>query len=111
MALPAGVVTAEVVTAEARLLSPRVLALGVVLGLLSSAVPYALELRALPTLSAATFGVLMSLEPAAAALAGWALLSQPLQVVQLVGLGVVVVASALASLPGQVTAAWARLLG
>ena len=68
LALPAGLVTAGT-----GLLEPRVLALGVVVGLLSSAVPYALELRALRHLPAATFGVLMSLEPAAAALAGWSL--------------------------------------
>lgn len=96
VALPAGALTAGT-----GLLSPGVLALGVAVGLLSSAVPYALELRALRTLPAATFGVLMSLEPAAAALAGWALLSQPLVTVQLVGLTVVVVASAAASLPGS----------
>ena len=77
------------------------LALGVVIGLLSSAVPYALELRALRHLPAATFGVLMSLEPAAAALAGWSLLGQPLRLVQVVGLAVVVVASALAAVPGR----------
>ncbi len=96
VALPAGALTAG-----PDLLSPGVLAVGVVVGLLSSAVPYALELRALRTLSAATFGVLMSLEPAAAALAGWVLLSQPLHGVQLVGLAVVVLASSVASLPGR----------
>ena len=95
LALPAGLVTAGT-----GLLEPRVLALGVVVGLLSSAVPYALELRALRHLPAATFGVLMSLEPAAAALAGWSLLGQPLHLVQVVGLAVVVIASALASVPG-----------
>ena len=96
VALPAGAATAGT-----GLLQPEVLALGLVVGLLSSAVPYALELRALRRLPAATFGVLMSLEPAAAALAGWAVLSQPLSAVQGAGLVVVVVASAVASLPGR----------
>ena len=45
-------------------------AVGVAVGMLSSAIPYSLELKALRSLSTATFGVLMSLEPAFAALAG-----------------------------------------
>jgi inner membrane transporter RhtA len=44
--------------------------------MLSSAIPYSLELNALRRLSTATFGVLMSLEPAAAALAGAIVLGQ-----------------------------------
>jgi inner membrane transporter RhtA len=95
LALPAAGLTAGV----GALLDPQVLALGLVVGLLCSAVPYALEMRALRSLRAATFGVLMSLEPAVAALAGFVLLHQPLAPLQVAGVAVVVGASALASVP------------
>ena len=52
------------------LLDPRVLALGAAVGLLSSVIPYSLELIALRTIPPRVFSILMSLEPAAAALAG-----------------------------------------
>src|SRR5688572_9820982 len=52
------------------LLEPEVLALGAAVGLLSSVIPYSLELNALRALRPSVFGILMSLEPAAAALAG-----------------------------------------
>ncbi|WP_246086590.1 EamA family transporter [Nocardioides humi] len=71
----------------------RVLVLGAAVGLLSSVVPYSAELAALRTLPAATFGVLMSLEPAAAALAGLAVVGEALAPVQWVAIGCVVVAS------------------
>jgi inner membrane transporter RhtA len=103
LALPAAGVTAG----AGALLDPQVLGLGVVVGLLCSAVPYALEMRALRSLRAATFGVLMSLEPAVAALAGFVLLHQPLAPLQVAGVAVVVGASALASLPGG----WGRPRG
>ena len=51
------------------LLRPEVLLLGVAIGLLSSVIPYSLELTALRRISPRVFGILMSLEPAAAALA------------------------------------------
>jgi len=57
-------------------------------------VPYSLELAALRRLAPHVFGVLLSLEPAIAALAGWVLLSQPLGPVGAVAVGVVVLASA-----------------
>ena len=62
--------------------------------LLASVVPYSLELAALRRLPPHVFGVLLSLEPAIAALAGWVLLSQPLGPVGAVAVGVVVLASA-----------------
>ena len=71
----------------------RVLLLGAAVGLLSSVVPYSAELAALRTLPAATFGVLMSLEPAAAALAGLAVVGESLAAVQWLAIGCVVVAS------------------
>src|SRR5262249_16661500 len=49
---------------------PHVLALGTLIGLLSSVIPYSCEITALRTIRPSVFGILMSLEPAAAALAG-----------------------------------------
>lgn len=76
------------------LLDPAVLAVGVGVGLLSSAIPYALELEALRRLPTAVFGVLMSLEPAVAALIGFVALSQDLTATEVVAIGLVVAASA-----------------
>jgi len=76
------------------LLSPAVLAVGLGVGLLSSAIPYALEFEALRRLPSAVFGVLMSLEPAVAATVGFVALSQDLAALELVAIALVVVASA-----------------
>lgn len=78
---------------ESGLGSPHVLLLGAAVGLLSSVVPYSCELIALRSLRAATFGILMSLEPAAAALAGILVLGELLSPVQWVAVICVVVAS------------------
>jgi inner membrane transporter RhtA len=75
------------------LVDQRVLLIGAAVGLLSSVVPYSAELVALRTLPAATFGVLMSLEPAAAALAGLVVVGEDLAAVQWVAIACVVVAS------------------
>jgi inner membrane transporter RhtA len=75
------------------LIEPAVPATGLAIGLLSSAFPYALELEALRTLSSAVFGVLMSLEPAVAALVGFLALSQDLSASEIVAVAMVVVAS------------------
>src|SRR5664280_1371274 len=80
------------------LLHPRVLAIGFAVAVLSSAVPYSLELTALRRLPASVFGVLMSLEPAMAALAGFVVLGESLRVRQLAAIGCVSVASAGATL-------------
>jgi inner membrane transporter RhtA len=82
-----------VVTAGSALLDPKVLLTGLLVGVLSSVVPYSLELAALRTMHPKVFGVLMSLEPAAAALAGFVLLGEVLGPVELVAIGCVVVAS------------------
>ena len=71
------------------------LAKGLGIAVLSSVLPYSLELLALRRLSAKVFGILLSLEPACAALAGLLVLGQRLGPVQLVGMGLVVAASAL----------------
>lgn len=75
------------------LLDPRILALGAAVGLLSSVVPYSCELVALRSLRPSVFSVLMSLEPAAAALAGIVVLGELLSATQWVALVCVVVAS------------------
>ena len=66
---------------------------GLGLALLSSVVPYSLELLALRRLSATVFGILLSLEPAVAALAGLVVLGQVLGGAQLAGMAMVVLAS------------------
>lgn len=90
----AAVAPAGIVTAGSTLLRPDVLAAGVGIAVLSSALPYSLELLALRRMPARTFGVLLSLEPAVAALAGFLLLDQVLGTAQLLGMGAVVAASA-----------------
>ncbi|MFY1584634.1 EamA family transporter [Micromonospora sp. WMMD734] len=79
--------------AGARLWHPGVLALGAGLALLASVLPYTLELLALRRLATSTFAVLMSLGPALAALAGWLILGQALHPVEVLAIGLVVVAS------------------
>jgi inner membrane transporter RhtA len=83
-----------IVQGGGELLAPAVLGVGFAVGVLSSAVPYVLELEALRRLPNAVFGVLMSLEPAVAALVGFLALSQDLSPVELVAIGLVVAASA-----------------
>lgn len=74
--------------------SAEVLARGFGAGLLSSAIPYALEIEALRRLPNAVFGVMMSLEPAVAALVGFVALGQGLEWIEAVAIGLVVAASA-----------------
>ena len=75
------------------LLDVRIVALGAAVGLLSSVIPYSLEITALRTIRPALFSVLMSLEPAAAALAGVVVLQEFLTPLQLLAMACVVVAS------------------
>jgi inner membrane transporter RhtA len=81
------------------LLGAEVLALGAAAALLSSVIPYSLETEALRRMPRNVFGVLMSLEPAVAALAGFLVLSQELGARELVAIGLVVAASAGATRP------------
>jgi len=76
------------------LLDPAVLAAGAAVGVLSTAIPYAFEMEALRRLPRAVFGVLMSLEPAVAAAIGFLALSQGLDAVEVLAIGLVVIASA-----------------
>src|SRR3954454_20560207 len=76
------------------LIDPGAAAVGAATAVLSSVIPYSLELEALRRIAVGTFGVLMSLEPAVAALIGLIALDQGLATVEVVGIGLVVVASA-----------------
>jgi inner membrane transporter RhtA len=76
------------------ILDPSILAVGLAVGVLSTAVPYVAEIEALRRLPQAVFGVMMSLEPAVAAAIGFFALSQDLAPVEVVAIGLVVVASA-----------------
>jgi inner membrane transporter RhtA len=82
-----------VAEAGATLLQPQWLALGACVALASSVIPYSLETEALRRLPARVFGVLMSLEPAVAALAGFVVLGQALGARDLVAMALVVAAS------------------
>lgn len=82
-----------VATAGTRLLEPRLLLLGALVGLLSSLIPYSFEMVALRTLPARVFGILMSLEPAVAALVAAILLREWLTPLQLLAVACVVAAS------------------
>ncbi len=75
------------------LLDPRILLLGAAVGLLSSVVPYSCELVALRSIRPAVFGILMSLEPAAAALAGLLVIDERLSPVQWLAIACVIAAS------------------
>ena len=79
-------------------LTPRLVAAGVGVALLSSAVPYTLEMIALKALPARTFGILMSLEPAVAALTGLIFLAEILTGAQWLAVVLVIAASAGAAL-------------
>jgi inner membrane transporter RhtA len=94
--LVATAVLAPVGVADAggALLEPGVLGMGAAVAMLSSAIPYSLELEALRKLPNAVFGVLMSLEPAMAALVGYIVLGEILGARELAAIGLVVVASA-----------------
>lgn len=73
----------------------QLLAAGVAVGIVSSVVPYSLELLALRRLDTRVFGILMSIEPAVAALAGLVVLGQTLTLTEVAGMAAVVVASAM----------------
>jgi inner membrane transporter RhtA len=76
------------------LLRPEVFGPGIVVAVLSSLIPYSLEIEALRRMPAHVFGVLMSLEPAAAAVVGLVVLSQVLKPNEWAGMALVVLASA-----------------
>jgi len=77
----------------ASLWQPQVLLLGSLVAVMSSVIPYGLEMVALRSLPAGVFGILMSVEPAAAALAAWLVLSEQLSAVEVAAMACVIVAS------------------
>ncbi len=89
LSMPLGIHSAGV-----GLLDPHVLAMGVAVGVLSSALPWSLEMHALRRIPAQQFSVLMSLQPAAAALAGFVVLGETLAHTQTAGVALVCLASA-----------------
>ncbi len=87
-------VPAAVATGGFSRLTPGLFAAGFGVALLSSAIPYALEMIALKELPSRTFGILMSLEPAVGALAGLFLLHEVLSPRQWLAVALVIAASA-----------------
>ncbi len=87
--LPVGVATAG-----GRLAAPGVLVVGLAVAVLSSALPYSLEMAALRRVTPRAFGILASLDPAVAALAGLVVLGQRLSVSELFALVAVAGANA-----------------
>ncbi len=88
-----GVLPFGIATSGGAFLDPRVLLFGLGVAVLSSAIPYGLELLALRRLPADAFAILMSLAPALAAAAGFVVLRQALEVWDLLAIALVVVAS------------------
>jgi inner membrane transporter RhtA len=82
-----------VAQAGSALLDPSLLLLGAGVALLSSVIPYSLELVALRRMSTSAFGVLMSLEPAIAALVGWLVLREVLELRAIIALALVTTAA------------------
>jgi inner membrane transporter RhtA len=101
----AAVTVPGVIAGGAAMFRPRFLAIGAGIGLLSSVIPYWLELEALRRIPARLFGVWMSVQPAVAALIGLAVLRQRLSPAEWAGIACVVAASAgAAGLTGPGTA-------
>jgi inner membrane transporter RhtA len=86
--------TPGIAAGGAELLDPSAIAVGFAVAMLSSAIPYSLELEALRRLPQGTFGVLMSLEPAVAATVGLIGLGQDLSAREVIAIALVVGASA-----------------
>ncbi|SDS47879.1 inner membrane transporter RhtA [Microlunatus soli] len=88
-----GLAVPAIMAAGSRLLQPDLLIAGVLVGLMSSVIPYSLELNALRRIPAGVFGILMSLEPAAAALAAMIIIGEFLRPTQWLAVGCIVAAS------------------
>jgi inner membrane transporter RhtA len=100
MATPMGMLAAAIVVAPigvfhagAAMLDPQWLVAGLAVALLSSAIPYALEMFSLNHLPKNTFSILLSLEPAVGALAGWLVLAEHLTLSQGLAIALVMAAS------------------
>ena len=88
------IVPIGVAQAGARLLSPAILPAALGVALLSSALPYSLEMLAMPRLPTRTVGVLMSLDPALGALSGFVFLAERLSWIQWAAIASIMAASA-----------------
>lgn len=86
--LPVGVPTVSIVAVDMQLLL-----LATITAVLSSVIPYSFELAALRQLPQRVFGVLLSLEPAFATLAGWLILGQDATVLRMLAVVLVIAAS------------------
>jgi inner membrane transporter RhtA len=100
MATPMGMLAAAIVVAPigiyhagTTMLDPQWLVAGLAVALLSSAIPYALEMFSLNHLPKNTFSILLSLEPAVGALAGWLVLAEHLSLSQGLAIALVMAAS------------------
>jgi inner membrane transporter RhtA len=94
MAIAAALMLAPgVAVGGGELLQAKVIGVGAAVAVLSSVIPYSLELEALRRLPVGVFGVLMSLEPGVAALVGLIALDQGLAAAEAVGIALVVAAS------------------
>jgi inner membrane transporter RhtA len=88
------IIPAGVAAGGTALLRPGILAAGLGIGLLSSVIPYSLELEALRRVPARVFGIWMSLEPAVAALVGLVMLGETLAVTEWAAIVCVMIACA-----------------
>jgi len=87
------VVPIGIAKAGTALLSMAALPYGMAIALLSTALPYTLEMTALTRLPARTFGILMSIEPVFGALAGWVMLHEVLSALQWAAIALIILAS------------------
>lgn len=88
IAIPAGFVEGNLLH-----MNPKMLAMGLAIALLSSAIPYVLEINALKQIPAKTFSILMSLEPAVAAICGLLFLNEQLSLLEWLAVVLVITAS------------------
>jgi inner membrane transporter RhtA len=89
--------------ASGALLAPHVLMLGLLVGIASSAIPYALEMVAMRQLLPHTFSTLLSAEPVIGALMGLVLLGEQLAQAQWISVGLIVIASVGAAMSTETT--------
>lgn len=92
-------VPAGVVHAGFSLLTPHALAFGFLVAILSSTLPFLLDMYALKKLSKGIFGVLMSASPAVSAIAGWIVLGEALSTIQWCGIAAISIACVGATMP------------